>query len=71
MHIIGIVGRVYKNKDNQDIIQTHDAVRRMINANDDLVCITILPTEDINYFDYTDGKDIVNSKYLYYKAKSK
>ena len=62
MHIIGIVGRVYKNKDNQDIIQTHDAVRRMINANDDLVCITILPTEDINYFDYLDGKDIVNSK---------
>ena len=51
MHIIGIVGRAYKNKDNQDIIQTHDAVRRMLNMYDDVVCITLLPTEDINYLD--------------------
>ena len=65
MHIIGIVGRAYKNKDNQDIIQTHDAVRRMLNMYDDVVCITLLPTEDINYLDNIDGVDKVNNKIDY------
>ena len=66
MYIIGIVGRVYENKDGQRIIQTHDAVRRFLTSRDDVVCVTILPTEDMDYMDIEPGGDKVNGKKLDY-----
>ncbi len=66
MKLIGIVGRCYYNKDNQEIIQTHDAIRRMMSKRDDCVCITILPTENINYLDITNGEDKITKKKLDY-----
>lgn len=65
MHVVGIVGRVYYNKDEQEIIQTHDAVRRYIDSKDDMVAITILPTEDY-YHDITDGTDKLNYEKINY-----
>ena len=64
MKLIGIVGRVYKNIDDKGIIQTHDAVRRTIMRYNDVTCITLLPTEDIDYFENTDGSDNVNTNKL-------
>ena len=62
MYTIGIVGRAYKNKDGQDIIQTHEAVRKFLADKENVVCITILPTENKNYFDEIEpGTDIVNT----------
>lgn len=66
MKLIGIVGRCYYNKDNQNIIQTHDMVRRMIQNFDDCTCITILPTENINYLEVSEGKDKINKNKLDY-----
>ncbi len=66
MKLIGIVGRVYFNKDNQAIIQTHEAVRRIIMSYDDVTCISILPTEDMDYSTLTDGKDKINTNKLDY-----
>ncbi len=65
MYIVGIVGRVYYNKDNQKIVQTHEAVRRYIDSNNGLVAITILPTEDY-YHGMTDGSDELNFKKINY-----
>lgn len=44
MKIIGIVGRVYYNKDNQEIIQINDYLRRILSLYDDVIYILILPT---------------------------
>ena len=66
MHLIGIVGRCYYNKDEQHIIQTHDMVRRMMAGREDCTCITILPTENIDYLDILDGKDTVNKEKIDY-----
>ena len=65
MYIVGIVGRVYYNKDNQEIVQTHDAVRRYIDSREDMVAITILPTEDY-YHDIADGSDKLNYEKVNY-----
>ena len=65
MHLIGIVGRCYYNKDGQKIVQTHDAVRRLLANRDDCVCITLLPPEDKIYEDESNGRDIVSSKMDY------
>ena len=64
MYIVGIVGRVYYNKDNQKIIQTNDSVRRFLSKEEDIVCITILPPEDIDYTTITPGKDKISTKKL-------
>ena len=66
MYLIGIVGRVYYNKDNQKIIQTHDAIRKFLASEKDIACITILPTEDIDYTNITPGSDKVSTKKLDY-----
>ena len=66
MFLIGIVGRCYYNKDNQEIIQTHDTLRKMLMKNDNCVCITILPTEDIDYLKVIDGDDQVNQEKIDY-----
>ena len=51
MYIVGIVGRAYYNKDNQKIIQTHEAVRKYLSKEENITCITILPTEDKDYIE--------------------
>ncbi len=65
MHVIGIVGRCYYNKDGQKIVQTHDSVRRFLCSRDDVVCITLLPQEDIDYLSIDKGTDSVSSKVDY------
>ena len=65
MHVIGIVGRAYYNKDNQDIIQTHDAVRRYLYNRDDVVCLTLLPTEKDCLNNLEPGEDKVDTKIDY------
>ena len=65
MKVIGIVGRAYYNIDNQEIIQTHDVIRRFLMQKEDVLCITLLPTEDISYLDIEPGSDYVNPKIDY------
>jgi gamma-glutamyl-gamma-aminobutyrate hydrolase PuuD len=65
MRLIGIVGRAYYNKDNQEIIQTHDAVRRYLNLKDDVVCITLLPTNQECLTNLEPGEDYVDPKLDY------
>lgn len=65
MYLVGIVGRSYYNKDNQDIIQTHDAIRRYLNRREDVICITILPTEKECLNNLEPGEDKVDSKIDY------
>ena len=66
MYIVGIVGRAYYNKDNQKIIQTHEGIRKYLSKEDDIVCITILPTDDKDYIDIKPGEDKLSSKKLDY-----
>lgn len=65
MRLIGIVGRAYYNRDNQEIIQTHDALRRYLNLRDDVVCITLLPTNQECLLDLEQGEDYVDPKLDY------
>lgn len=60
VHIIGIVGRSYFNKDNQEIFQIHETIRRVLTKYDDVVPICILPLEDYDYHNCENGKDKVN-----------
>ena len=62
MFLIGIAGRASSNKDNRDIIQTRDEVRRFLNLRDDVVCITLLPTNKERLLDIEPGRDEVDSK---------
>lgn len=66
MKLIGIVGRVYKNKDDQDIIQTNEVLRRFLMQYDDIVCITLLPTEVLDYSSIIPGNDKINDNKLDY-----
>ena len=66
MYIVGIVGRAYYNKDNQKIIQTHEAIRKFLSQEENIICITILPTEDENYIDIIPGDDKISEKKLDY-----
>ena len=65
MHVIGIVGRAYYNKDNEDVIQTRDEVRRYLNKREDVVCLTILPTEKDCLTKLDQFEDKVDSKLEY------
>lgn len=64
MYLVGIVGRAYYNKDNQKIIQTHEAIRKKLCSYNDIVCITLLPTEINNLIDIKEGNDKINQKKL-------
>lgn len=64
MHIIGIVGRSYYNKDNQEIFQIHESVRILLTKYDDVVPICLLPTEDYNFLSSKIGTDEVNKEKL-------
>lgn len=66
MRLIGIVGRVYKNIDNQNIIQINENVRKMVMKYDDVTCIAILPTESIDYLNCSQGTDGINKEKLDY-----
>ncbi len=66
MYIVGIVGRAYQNKDSQNIIQIHEATRKFLSNQDDVVCIGLLPTEDYDYFDIEVGSDEVSSSKMDY-----
>lgn len=65
MHVIGIVGRAYYNKDNEDVIQTRDEVRRYLNKREDVVCLTLLPTDNRCLTELDPGEDKVDSKIDY------
>ena len=62
MYLIGIVGRATYNDDYQEIIQTTDAIRRMLMRIKDVVCVTLLPTETKTFVDIVPGEDVVDSK---------
>lgn len=64
MKIIGIVGRVYYNKDNQEIVQINDYLRRILSLYDDVVSILILPTDEVSYIDCGMGRDNINLEKL-------
>ncbi len=57
MKIVGIVGRAYYNRDNQKIIQINEDIRRALSCYNDVVCIAILPTNNIYYVDNEMGTD--------------
>lgn len=57
MKIIGVVGRVYYNRDEQEIIQVNDAIRRVLAKYLDVVSILVLPTNDSNYSSLKMGDD--------------
>ena len=46
MNLIGIVGRVYYNRDEQQIVQVNDAIRKVLASYDDVVSVLLLPTND-------------------------
>lgn len=57
MKVIGIVGRIYYNKDNQEIVQLNDHIRRTLANYDDVVSIILLPTNLDSYLDIKMGND--------------
>lgn len=66
MKLIGIVGRVYYNKDNQEIIQLNDYIRRVLSNYNDVVPIMLLPTSNNNYLDLGMGNDNIDEYKLDY-----
>lgn len=57
MKIIGIVGRVYLNIDNQEIIQLNDYLRKILSKYDDVISILLLPTNADSYVSMGMGND--------------
>ena len=57
MKVIGIVGRVYYNRDNQEIIQLNDFIRRVLSIYKEIVSIILLPTNNISYLNINMGSD--------------
>lgn len=66
MKLIGIVGRVYFNRDNQEIIQLNDYIRRVLSNYKDIVSIILLPTNNENYIDMGMGNDNIDKEKLDY-----
>ena len=65
MYLIGIVGRVGKNQDNQNILHITDDLRKCFMNMDDVVCLTLLPTEVRSIEEVTPGVDVVDKKIDY------
>ena len=65
MHVIGIVGRAYYNRDDQNIFQTRDELRRYLNNRDDVVLLTLLPNEKQRLTSLEPGEDKVDPKIDY------
>ena len=66
MKLIGIAGRFFYNKDNQEIMQTHERIRKTFFKYDDITCITILPTDLCNYEDVNEGEDKIDTAKMDY-----
>lgn len=64
MKIIGVVARPYYNKDNQKMYQIHEQTRRLLTKYEDVICLPLIPQEDINYLDIEVGKDLINMEKL-------
>ncbi|MBQ8682028.1 MAG: gamma-glutamyl-gamma-aminobutyrate hydrolase family protein [Bacilli bacterium] len=62
MKIIGIVGRVYYNKDDQKIIQLNDSVRKVLTNYEDIIPILILPPNHEDYHNIKIGADIIDAE---------
>lgn len=60
MKIIGIVGRAYYNRDNQEIIQVNEAMRKALMTDTDVISILLLPTNGDSYVNVKMGEDIVD-----------
>lgn len=61
MKIIGIVGRAYHNKDNQNIIQLNDTLRQALAIYKDIIPILILPTNLETYTNIKMGQDKIDN----------
>lgn len=57
MKLIGVVARVYYNKDNQKIFQINESIRKAFSIYKDIVLISILPTNNNYYTDIKPGED--------------
>ncbi len=66
MKIIGIVGRVYYNIDNQKIIQSNEYIRKALVKYNNIVPILLLPTDNKIYIDINMGDDKINKQKLNY-----
>lgn len=60
MKLIGIVGRVYYNRDLQNIIQLNDSLRRVLANYSDVVSILLLPTNYCIYSNIEMGYDKID-----------
>ena len=61
MKVVGIVGRAYYNKDKQKIFQVNEDIRRYFSKYNDVVVISLLPTNSNYYVDVSMGNDILAS----------
>lgn len=57
MKLIGIVGRCYYNRDNQEIIQLNDALRKVLAKYMDVTSILLLPTNKESYLELGMSND--------------
>ena len=57
MKIIGIVSRAYYNKDNQKITQVNEDIRKSLSQYDDIITISLLPTNNSYYPDLNISED--------------
>ena len=60
MKLIGVVGRLYYNRDNQEIVQLNDCLRRVMSLYDDVVLTMILPTNINSYLSDKMGNDTIS-----------
>lgn len=62
MRIIGVVGRVYYNKDMQHVMQINEAVRRVLAKYEDVVVIGLLPMDKKDYLKIKMGEDLIDEE---------
>ena len=60
MKLIGIVGRCYYNRDNQEIIQLNDALRQVLTNYNDVTSILLLPTNKESYLELGMSNDKID-----------
>ena len=70
MYLVGIAGRSYYNKDGQKIIQTHEATRKLLMSDDEIVGVNI-PTGVPLVYEFDDNFNVLNKYYLLDEAELK
>ena len=60
MKLIGIVGRCYYNRDNQEIIQLNDALRQVLANYNDVTSILLLPINKESYLELGMSNDKID-----------